>query len=279
MQVSPLTLPIAPRRTGDNDDDLIQSLARGMEVLRSFGAENDRMTIAEAAKVTGLTRAGARRVLLTLEKLGYVRSDGRYYSLTARVLELGQGFLEQPLWQAVEPPLLALATKLNETVSAGVLDGHDVVYTVRVRSSRLLQLELRAGGRIPAFSSSPGRVLLAALPPLALDRYFRHAKFTRFTRFTVVDPATLRARIEEVREQGWCHVRDEMEGGISGVAVPLLDASGQTLAALSLGTNSDRTSVHMVRTQIVPLLRETAAAIRKQLETVRTKARPAHLGR
>lgn len=151
MQISPLVMPVRPS-VGSNDphDEVIQSLARGMEVLRAFDAAHDRMTIAEAAKVTGLTRAGARRILLTLEKLGYVRSDGRHYSLTARVLELGQGFLAQPLWQAVRPVLLSLANTLNETASAGVLDGHDVVYTIRIRSSRLLHLELRAGAHLPA---------------------------------------------------------------------------------------------------------------------------------
>jgi IclR family pca regulon transcriptional regulator len=237
-----------------------------MEVLRAFGAAQDKMTIAEAAKVTGLTRAGARRILLTLEKLGYVRSDGRHYSLTARVLELGQGFLAQPLWQAVRPVLLSVANTLNETASAGVLDGHEVVYTVRVRSSRILQLELRAGARLPAHASSIGRVLLASLPPVMLERYFRHATFTRFTKSTIVNPTLLRAKLQEVREQGWCHVRDEIEDGIGGVSVPLIDPAGQTVAALNVSTNTERTTVRMVKTTIVPLLKEAAETVRKELE-------------
>jgi IclR family transcriptional regulator, pca regulon regulatory protein len=266
MQISPLIQLTAPTLQHDSGDEVIQSLARGIEVLRAFGAAKDRMTIAEAAKISGLTRAGARRVLLTLEKLGYVRSDGRQYSLTARVLELGQGFLAQPLWQTVRPALLSIANTLNETVSAGVLDGHDVVYTVRVRSSRILQLELRAGARLPAYASSIGRVLLAALPPVALERYFRHATFTPFTKSTVVDPAALRERLEEVRAQGWCHVRDEMETGVAGVGVPLIDSSGQTIAAINVSTTSDRTSVRMAKTTIVPVLREAATQIRNELQ-------------
>jgi IclR family transcriptional regulator, pca regulon regulatory protein len=267
MQISPLVRadPLSPG-SNDTHDEVIQSLARGMEVLRAFGAASDRMTIAEAAKVTGLTRAGARRILLTLEKLGYVRSDGRHYSLTARVLELGQGFLAQPLWQAVRPVLLSLANTLNETASAGVLDGHDVVYTLRIRSSRLLHLELRAGAHLPAFACSMGRVLLASLPPVALERFFRHATFTRFTKLTVVDPAVLKAKLREVRDQGWCHVRDEIENGISGISVPLIDPAGQTIAALSISTSSERTSVRMVKTQIVPALKEASATIRRELE-------------
>lgn len=270
MRVNSL-VPVAPVRMGNNDmrDEVIQSLARGMEVLRAFGTASDKMTIAEAARVTGLTRAGARRILLTLEKLGYVRSDGRHYSLTPRVLELGQGLLAQPLWQAVRPVLLSVANELKETASAGVLDGHDVVYTIRIRSSRILHLELRAGTRLPAYACSIGRVLLASLPPAALDRYFRHATFTRFTKFTIVDEAMLRAKLQEVREQGWCHVHDEIENGVGGVSVPLIGADGQTISALNVSANSERTSIRIVKTRIVPVLKEASAALTRELELAR----------
>ena len=230
------------------------------------------MTIAQAAKATGLTRAGARRILLTLESMGYVRSDGRQYWLTARVLELGQGFLAQPVWQIVRPVLLEIAQTLNETVSAGVLDGLEVVYTVRTRSSRVLQLELRPGARLPAYASSIGRVLLAALPRAALERYMAEATFVPFTKSTVVDPNVLRKRLEQVRKQGWCHVRDELDGGVSGIAVPLADRSGATIAALNVSTNSDRASGRMVKDTILPLLQVAAATIRKELELLREEA-------
>ena len=252
-------------RGRERKDDIIHSLARGIELLRAFGPGNDRMTIAQSAKAARLTRAGARRVLLTLESLGYVCSDGRQYWLTARVLELGQGYLGQHLWHVVRPALLSVAHTLNETVSAGVLDGHEVVYTVRTRSSRILQFELRPGARLPAYTSSIGRVLLAALPRADLERYFAQAQFVKFTKFTVVDPATLRKRLEQVRDQGWCHVRDELEGGVSGVAVPLLDPAGRTVAALNVSTNTDRTPLRVVKSTIVPLLLEAAASIRKEL--------------
>ncbi len=207
-------------------------------------------------------------MLLTLENLGYVCSDGRQYWLTARVLEFGQGYLAQPLWHIVRPVLLSVARTLNETVSAGVLDGLDVVYTVRTRSSRVLQLELRPGARLPAYASSIGRVLLAALPASELEQYFAQAQFVQFTRFTIADPATLRKRLAQVREQGWCHVRDELEGGISGAAVPLLDPAGHTIAALNVSTNTDRTTVREIKSRMVPLLLEAAASIRKELATL-----------
>jgi IclR family transcriptional regulator, pca regulon regulatory protein len=263
----PPDVPIRSSRA-DPDEGLIQSLARGIEVLRAFGQDNDRMTIAEAARATDLTRAGARRILLTLERLGYVRSDGRHYYMTARVLELGRGFLAQPLWRVVRPALLSVSQELNETVSAGVLDGHDVVYTTRVRSSRVLQLELRAGTRLPAFVSSMGRVLLASLAPAALNRYFATATLTPFTEFTLVDPDALRKQVELVRAQGWCHARDEIEPGVCCVAVPVVDPAGRTVAALNVSTRSDRTSPQTAKNTILPLLRAAAATIRSELETV-----------
>jgi IclR family pca regulon transcriptional regulator len=256
----------------ERKDDIIHSLARGIELLRAFGPDNDRMTIAQAAKAARLTRAGARRILLTLENLGYVCCDGRWYWLTARVLELGQGYLAQPLWGVVRPTLLSVARTLNETVSAGVLDGHDVVYTVRTRSSRMLQLELRPGARLPAYALSLGRVLLAALPRAALERYFAQVKFVQFTKFTVVDPAALRARLEQVRKQGWCHVHDELEGGVAGVAVPLLDPAGHTVAALNVSINSDRTRAREVKSTIVPLLLKAATSIRNELAALQEES-------
>ena len=267
IDVNPVVpLDLKYRADAENSEGLIQSLARGIELLRAFGPGKDRMTIAEAARACGLTRAGARRILLTFEHLGYVRCDGRDYFLTARVLELGQGFLGQPVWQVTRPALVSLAKKLNETVSAGVLDGDDVVYTIRARSSRMLHLELREGARLPAYASSVGRVLLAALPPVQITRYLRRATFTKFTKFTEVDPVVLRKRLEEVREQGWCYVREEMEEGVSGVAVPLIDAAGRTVGAITVGTSPDRTSIRTVKTILVPQLREAAAAIKRELE-------------
>lgn len=253
-------------RKGDTQGGLIQSLARGIEVLRAFGPENDRMTIAEAARATGLTRAGARRILLTLEHLGYVRSDERHYYLTARVLELGHGFLAQPLWQVVRPALLSVSKQLNETASAGVLDGHEVVYTARVRSERVLQLELRAGARLPAFASSIGRMLLAMLPAGALNRYFATATFPAFTKCTVTQPDELRKRLDVIRAQGWCYIKDEIEMGICGIAVPLVDATGRTVCALNVSTRSDRVSLQTAKSTILPLLRETADSVRNELQ-------------
>jgi IclR family transcriptional regulator, pca regulon regulatory protein len=255
----------APARSEKPDDEVIRSLSRGMEVLQAFGDANGRLTIADAAKATGQTRSAARRMLLTFKELGYVRMDGRYYTLTSRVLELGRGYLAQPLWQMVRPALMQVAHALGETASAAVLDGEDVVYSVRERSSRIIQLELRVGAKLPAYACSIGQVLLAALPSHELDQYLRRTKFMRFTRYTITDPDALRKKLERVRKQGWCHVRDEMADSVSGVAVPLLDPSGQTIAALNVSTNDSRSPPEKVKTTIVPLLQEAAATIRREL--------------
>jgi IclR family pca regulon transcriptional regulator len=247
-------------------DAFLQSLARGLAVLTAFRPGRERLTIAQVAKATGLTRAGARRILLTLEHLGYAASDRRLFFLTAQVLDLVAGYSTLPIWETARKVLQSVAQKLNESVSAGVLDGFDVVYTVRVRSSsHLLHLDLKEGARMPPHASSIGRVLLAALPPGSLERYFRTTELTRYTAATVTDPAVLRKRLQEVREQGWCVVHGEMDERISGVAVPLTDPSGKTIGSLSISINCKRATARMIGRTVVPLLREAAQSITASL--------------
>lgn len=246
-------------------DAYLQSLARGLAVFVAFRPGQERLTIAQVAKATGLTRAGARRILLTLEHLGYVASDKRLFFLTSQVLNLVAGYSAQPVWETTRKVLQPVAEKLNETVSAGILDGTEVVYTVRIRSSHLLHLDLKEGARLPAHASSMGRVLLAALPPGSLERYLRTAELTRYTAATVTDPGILRKRVEEVRKQGWCAVHGELEDGYSGVSVPLVSASGKTIAALNVGLRSTRATQQMIVKTIVPMLREAAQSIATSL--------------
>lgn len=249
----------------DDRDGFIQSLARGITVIKAFKPGFEKLTMAEVAAACGLTRAGARRILLTLQDLGYVGYEDRRFFLTSRILELGQGFLRQSLWEKTRPALQTVANTLNETASAGVLDGVDVVYTLRLRSSRMLQLELRPGAHLPAHASSMGRVLLAALPPSDLSRYFRHAEFTSYTPHTVTDPEILREKLKEVREQHWCYVRGEIDEGNGGVSVPLMDKNGDALAALNVSISNDRATMRVVKSTIVPMLQSAAAAIAADL--------------
>jgi IclR family pca regulon transcriptional regulator len=246
-------------------DAYLQSFARGLAVLVAFTPGQERLTIAQVAKATRLTRAGARRILLTLEHLGYVASDKRLFFLTSQVLHLVAGYSAQPVWETTRKVLKSVAEKLNETVSAGILDGTEVVYTVRIRSAHLLHLDLKEGARLPAHASSMGRVLLAALPPGSLERYLRTAELRRYTAATVTDPDILRKRVDEVRKQGWCAVHGEIEDGHSGVSVPLADASGKTIAALNVGLRSGHASPQIIGKTIVPVLREAARSIAASL--------------
>jgi IclR family pca regulon transcriptional regulator len=245
----------------DSDEGHIQSLARGLSVLTAFRPGAERLTMAQVAAVCGLTRAGARRILLTLQNLGYVDAEGRHFFLTAKVLDLGQGFLGQSIWERARPVLQSVVDRLNETASTGVLEGFDVVYTLRVRSSRVLHIELHPGMHLPAHASALGRVLLAALPPHRLSAYLRQATFKRYTPLTVDDPEVLRQRLDEARAQGWCYVHGEIDEGVSGVAVPLVDREGVTRAALSIGANPDRATPQGVRETIVPVLQDAARQI------------------
>lgn len=252
---------------GVDGSGFIRSLARGLAVLRGFRPARPRMTITQVAAACDLTRAGARRMLLTLHNLGYVGIDGRYFYLTARVLELGQGFLLQPLWKATRPVLQSVANRLGETASAGVLDGFNVVYTLRVRSSRLLHLELSAGDQLPAHASSMGRVLLAALPPDRLEAYLRQAQFRAYTRFTLDSPSELRRRLDEAGRQGWSCARGEIDEAITGISVPLMSLDGRTLAAMHVSINTERATPHLVERTIVPILKDAATAVARNLRS------------
>lgn len=249
----------------DSGDGFVQSVARGLAVMRAFGPGRERLTMAQVASAAQLTRAGARRILLTLHNLGYVAIDGRFFYLTSRVLELGRGYLAQSLWEVTRPELETLSEAVNETASAGVLDGFDVVYTVRVRSPRILQLELSPGAHLPAHGSSMGQVLLAALPPVDLASYMRQATFEKFTANTLDSRDALMARLQLVRQQGWCVARGEIEEGTSGVSVALTDGEDRTLAAINVSLNTDRATPEHVEHVILPALRKAAAAIAAKL--------------
>lgn len=246
------------------DDGFVQSLARGIAVLTTFGPGREELTMTQVATACGLTRAGARRILLTLQDLGYVAMDGRLFYVTSHALVLGQGYSTRSFWKQIRPTLQSIADELNETTSAGVLDGYQTVYAVRVRSSRMLQLEIRTGAHLPPHASSMGRTLLAGLSKSELTKYLQQADFVKFTQSTVTDPAVLSKLLDEVRMRGWCYVCGEMDEGISGVSVPLIDPTGKTIAALNVSTSPGRMSESAVEKTMVPILLDAATTIRKQ---------------
>ncbi len=245
---------------------LVQSLERGLAVIKTFSRESPSLALSEVAKRTGLTRATARRCLLTLQHLGYVASDGRQFSLRPRVLDLGYAYLSSlSLWEMAQPHMEALVEKVHESSSASVLDGTDVVYVVRVPTKRIMTVALAVGSRLPAYATSMGRVLLAALPPKGLDEFFESASLARLTRRTIVDPLRLRDVLADVRATGWALVDQELEDGLRSIAVPILGPGGTTIAALNVATHVARVSIHTLTGEFLPLLRHSATQISADL--------------
>jgi IclR family pca regulon transcriptional regulator len=240
----------------------VQSLERGLAVLRAFGPEQPAMTLSDVARETGLTRAAARRFLLTLEQLGYVGSDGRLFSLRARVLELGYSYLSSlPMWDLAQEYLATLVAELQESSSVSVLDGDEIVYVIRVPTKRIMTINLTVGTRLPAYPTSMGRVLLASLDAPLLDDYFERTKLVPLTERTVVDEAELRGVLAGVREAGWAIVDQELELGVRSVAVPLSDGAGRVVAALNVSGHATRVSIETLRERFLPRVIDTAAHI------------------
>src|SRR4051812_49130784 len=214
--------------------DFVQSLERGLAVIRAFDADHPQLTLSEVARATGLTRAAARRFLLTLVELGYVRTDERLFSLRPRVLELGYAYLSSlSLPEVALPHLEALVAEVHESSSLSVLDGEDVVYVARVPTKRIMTVAISVGTHFPAYATSMGRVLLAAQPDAWLDEYLATAELRPLTRRTVTDPAKLRAVVLRARAQGFTLVDQELEEGLRSLAVPIHGDDGRVVAAMN----------------------------------------------
>jgi len=247
--------------------EFVQSLERGLAVIRAFGADEPRLTLADVARRSGLTRAAARRFLLTLVELGYVRSDGKHFELTPRVLELGYAYLSSlSLPEIAEPHLERLAARVRESSSVSVLDGDDIVYVGRVPTSRIMRVAINVGTRFPAYATSMGRVLLAALDDL--DDYLARLEIRPLTPHAIATPEELRAELERVREQGWALVDQELEEGLRSLAAPIRDAGGRVVAAVNVSAHASRAPLATVRRELLPPLLETAANIEADLRDV-----------
>jgi IclR family transcriptional regulator, pca regulon regulatory protein len=248
--------------------DFVQSLERGLSVIRAFDHEHTELTLSEVAAMTGVTRAVARRFLLTLAALGYVRSDGRFFSLTAKVLELGYAYLSSlSLPEVAEPHLEDLVGEVHESSSVSVLDGPDVVYVARVPFSRIMTVSISVGTRFPAYATSMGRVLLAGMPESSLGEYLESVRLVRLTARTVPSVPALRVELARVRAQGWALVDQELEEGLRALAVPIRDRSGKVVAALNVSAHAGRTSLEAMRRDLLPPLRQTATRIESDLPT------------
>ncbi|MEQ3553221.1 IclR family transcriptional regulator C-terminal domain-containing protein [Pseudonocardia nematodicida] len=249
----------------------VRSLSRGLAVIRSFDAAHPQRTLAEVARAAGLTRAAARRFLLTLVDEGYVRTDGRLFTLTPRVLELGWSYLSaMGVPEVAAPHLEALVARVRESASVSVLDGdpdagYEVVYVARVPTARIMTVAITIGTRFPAYATSMGRVLLAALPPAALERYLAGLHPEALTEHTVAGADALGAELTRVRVEGHCVVDQELESGLRSIAVPVHDRAGRVVAAANVSTHASRRDAGALRTEVLPELRACAAAIEADL--------------
>lgn len=242
--------------------DYIQSLDRGLEVIRAFGSGRARMSVTEVAKATGMNRAAVRRFLLTLEYLGYVQSgDGRYW-LSPKILDLGYRYLSSmPWWQLAQPTIERLANEVRETCGAAVLEGFDVVYVIRAAVARILTNNPSIGSRWPVHATALGRVLLAAKSDDELATYLDRAPKQKLTRFTTVSVRELVDAVREAREKDYAIVDQELEIGLRALAVPVRDRRGAVLAAINIAVPSHRHSASQIKSRFLAPLQEAARNI------------------
>ena len=267
MQASMATTSINTSAAPRPGDSYVQSFARGLDVIRTFSATAPQQTLTEVAARASLTRAGARRILLTLQTLGYVESDGRMFRLTPRILDLGFAYLSSmPIWNLAEPVMEQLVAEVRESSSAAVLDGTDIVYVLRVPTHKIMKNSLGVGSRLPAYCTSMGRMLLASLPDAELRSRLAASALEARTRHTVTDPEILRTRIQQVGRQGWCLVNQELEEGLISVAAPVSDRTGRMVAAINISGQANRTSARVMQDTILPALRAAAALISSLLQ-------------
>ena len=252
----------ATKHLGEGDSEFMTTLAKGLSVMRAFSAERSTMTLSEAASVAELTRATARRILRTLTALGYVAQDGRHFSLTPRVLELGFGYLSSQSWVERAVPLMKeLSAGVQESCSAAILQGTDIVYVARVPTSRIMSVAVTVGSRLPAFHTSLGRAQLGFVEEGELWRRIMALRIEPFTSQTIIEPQALFDRIKADREQGFSIVDEELERGLRSIAVPVVDRRGIAVAGLNLSTNSTRITRNHMRDHFLPRLRDVSGQI------------------
>ena len=248
-------------------DRYVTSFARGLEVIRSFSASAPVQTLSEVAERAGLTRAGARRILLTLQALGYVVNDGRQFRLTPRILDLGFAYLSSmPIWNLAEPVMETLVAEVKESCSAAALDGTDIVYVMRVPTHKIMRINLGVGSRLPAYCTAMGRMLLADLPVEEAAQRLEASDRQPLTKHTVTEVDALMAKVAQARKQGWCLVNQELEEGLIALAAPLVNRAGRTVAALNISGQVNRSTAKVMQDTMLPALLAATREMSRLLE-------------
>ncbi|MCM2337772.1 MAG: helix-turn-helix domain-containing protein [Lysobacter sp.] len=243
-----------------DDRDFVTALARGLAVIHAFTNQARQLSISQISYRTGITRAAVRRYLYTLTALGYARcQEGGRYSLTPKAVTLGNAYLSgMPLGGQAQPILDELAETVGEACSMAVLDGTEIVYLMRASSSRIMSPSLNVGSRLPAYATSIGHILLAHLPEAELASYFAQARFLPFTANTIVTEAGLRRAFETIREEGYAIADQQMEVGLSSIAVPVVDRDGNVISGINVIANSARITLAQLRSRFLQPLRDAA---------------------
>ncbi|MEP9382362.1 IclR family transcriptional regulator domain-containing protein [Nocardioides cheoyonin] len=250
---------MAGRGTGP---DFVEALARGLDVLTCFDEHHRTMSLSEVADATGLARPTARRLLLTLEELGYVRTEAGSYALTPKVLRLGVAYAASlGLWEMARPHLEALVTKTGESSSMSQLDGSDIVYVARVAVPKIITLRVDIGTRFPALQTSQGKVLLAALGREEREKVLAEPSRSGLPPFPTRDPDDVERELRTVRARGWAMADEELARGIRSVAVPVRDGDGVVRAAMNVTVHAAETSVETLTGDYLPLLLQTAGEV------------------
>lgn len=242
--------------------DFIEALARGLAVIESFRPARPRMTLTEVATATGLARPTARRILLTLESLGYVRSTDGGFTLTPRVLDLGMAQIASVnIWEAARPHMMKVVEQTNESCSIAQLDGSDIVYVARVSVPKIVTLAVQIGTRFPAVQTSLGRVQLAALDHDALVRALATPSRSNVEPRWIPTEAELTGHLREIRARGWALADEQLALGIRSVAAPIRDGEGRVIAAVNVNCHAAETSLEVLRDRHLPILLQAAGAI------------------
>ena len=244
------------------DRDFVASLEKGLMVIEAFDSGRQRLTLSDVAKLTGITRAAARRYLLTLTKLNYADFDGRYFTLSPRILRLGYAYLSSASLPArVQPFLERISEETGESSSAAILDGDDIVYIARSATRRIMSIGLGVGSRLPAYCTSLGRAILAYQPEVMIDAYVQRVRLESRTPKTVTDKAAFRGILDATRRQGYALVNEELEFGLRSIAVPVVEKNGRVTIALNLSAQAGRVSAEEMKERFLPALKTAGESL------------------